>query len=67
MAGTSPAMTRCVVRTIVPLWHGLSKKFFTDFVDRKFTTSIQAPFTRIFNAIAASAAIACLCRAGHAD
>jgi hypothetical protein len=39
----------------------------SDFVDRIFTTSIQAPFTNAFDAIAASEAIACLCRAGHAD
>jgi hypothetical protein len=39
----------------------------TTIVDRIFTTSAQAPFTNDFDAIAAIAAFACLCRAGHAD
>jgi len=43
------------------------QKFFTEFVDRIFTTSLQAPFTNAFDVIAAGDAIACLCRAGHAD
>jgi hypothetical protein len=32
-----------------------------------FTTSIEAAFTNVFDASAAGEAIACLCRARHAD
>jgi acetyl-CoA carboxylase carboxyltransferase component len=42
-------------------------KIFSIFVDRIFTTSIKAPFTNAFDVIPAIAAIACVCRAGHAD
>jgi len=37
------------------------------FVDRIFTTSTQAPFTNVFEAISARAAMACLCHARNAD
>jgi hypothetical protein len=43
------------------------QEFFSIFVDRIFTTSIQAPFTNAFEAIAQVPAIACRCRVGHAD
>jgi hypothetical protein len=32
-----------------------------------FTTSIDGAFTNAFDAMAAHAAIACVCRASHAD
>jgi hypothetical protein len=63
MAGTSPAMTKRVSRSGT----GTRQKIFSIFVDRIFTTSLQAPFTNVFDVIAAIAAIACLCRARHAD
>jgi hypothetical protein len=32
-----------------------------------FTTSIEAAFTNVLDAVAANKAMACVCRAGHAD
>jgi len=37
---------------------GTHQKFFSTFVDRIFTTSLQAPFTNAFDVIAANADIA---------
>jgi hypothetical protein len=45
----------------------LGKTFFSSFVDWIFTTSLQAPFTNAFEAIAQTRATACLCRARHAN
>jgi hypothetical protein len=43
------------------------KTFFIIFIDGIFTNSVEAAFTNAFDAFAAREAIACLCRAGHAD
>jgi hypothetical protein len=37
---------------------GTQQKFFNIFVDRIFTTSLQAPFTNAFDVVAAGAGIA---------
>ena len=42
-------------------------KFFIIFVDGIFTTSFQRLFTKAFDVILQSAAIACVYRAGNAD
>jgi hypothetical protein len=46
---------------------GPDKKIFTHFVDRIFTTFIQAPFTNAFDVIEPGNDVACVCRAGNAD
>jgi hypothetical protein len=43
------------------------ENFFTIFVDRKFTSLLQRPFTNAFDVVVRTGAGACLCRAGHAD
>jgi len=59
MAGTSPAMTRRECASDCPVVvQGTHQKFFSTFVDRIFTTSLQAPFTNAFDVIAANADIA---------
>jgi hypothetical protein len=66
MAGTSPGHDEVFVRDC-PIVARCQQNFFTHFVDRIFTTSLQAPFTNAFDVIAANADIACVCRAGHAN
>jgi len=41
--------------------------FFTIFVDWIFTSSIERPFTNVFDVVAALSAATCLCRACNAD
>jgi hypothetical protein len=63
IASPSLAMTEKLSRPDA----GTGKDFFSIFVDRKFTTSTQGRFTNAFEAALRPAAIACLCRAGHAN
>jgi hypothetical protein len=69
MAGTSPAMTNCLraLRCNCHVRRGNPRNFFATFIDRKFTTSIEQPFTKVFDAIAPLCAAACLYRARNAD
>jgi len=46
------------------LW---AKKLFIIFIDGMFTTYVERAFTNAFDASAARCAIACVCRARHAD
>src|SRR5262249_43573684 len=46
---------------------GTEELFLTTFVDWKFTTSVERPFTTIFDVIAPRDAAACLYRACNAD
>jgi len=46
---------------------GRRRSFFIIFVDRIFTSFLQQPFTKAFDAIVRIDMAACLCRTGHAD
>jgi hypothetical protein len=65
MPGTRAGMTKCEQLSHTDTL--LRKIFFIAFVDRIFTTSRQPPFTKACEGIALFSAIACLCRARHAD
>jgi hypothetical protein len=65
MAGTSPAMTKCLA--LLDRNGPERERVFIIFVDRIFTTSLQRPFTNVFDVMAQNATIACVYRAGNAD
>jgi len=62
-----PGHDACILESPVPKQDGSRANSFIIFIDRIFTTSVERAFTNVFDAFAASQAIACLCRVRHAD
>jgi hypothetical protein len=56
-----------VIAVACPVVARRAKKSFIVFIDRIFTIFIETAFTNDFDASSARDAIACVCRAGHAD